>query len=447
MRVAQALRILNAKAYGIDKALLSKQIKGFFIDSREVRREGLFFAIKGAKVDGHKFVEEAIKRGALVAVVEEKVNEFPSLFVPDTKEALLTLAHFYKRKFDVMTIAVTGTNGKTTTKDMIAHILSKKASIVKATKSRNNLLGVPLTIGDLKRETKFLILEMETNTVEGTRRLCEIALPQIGVITNIAPAHLKDTKNVKGVYQEKRELAKSLPENGKLILNCDSAWTMKAAKSSKASILTFGMRKKADFFAESLKMWQKSTRFLLNGRWWVNLSLAGVHNVYNALATLATIHSLGMDVKWGCECLSDFKPQALRMQFLQRGGVRVVNDAYNANPHSVKAALDYLCAQKGRRIFVFGQMHELGKREALLHEWVGRMVARSRVDAFFAIGALSEHATKGAKREGMREVFHFLEKEEACNYLASYIREGDFLLLKASRAIELEDLLKGLFKD
>jgi UDP-N-acetylmuramoyl-tripeptide--D-alanyl-D-alanine ligase len=135
------------------------------------------------------------------------------------------------------------------------------------------------------------------------------------------------------------------------------------------------------------------------------------------------------------------------MQFLQKKGVRVVNDAYNANPHSVKAALDYLSAQKGRRIFVFGQMQELGEKEVLLHEWVGRMVARSRVDAFLAIGALSEHAAKEAKKEGMSEVFRFQKKEEACIFLSSYIKKGDFLLLKASRTMELEKILKVLFKD
>lgn len=425
------------------------KISNISIDTRTIQPNDLFVAIKGKNLDGHKFVAEAITKGAIGVIIAKgkiKAKNSISIQVNDTTKALANIAGYYRKRFNPLVIAVTGSNGKTTTKEMIASIISRRMQITKAKGSYNNDIGVPLTILEMNSQTQALILEIEMNILGETRRLAQIAKPKIGVITNIGDTHLEFLGNKENVLKEKTELIESLGPEGISILNADDECLRHISALPQA--VTFGISNQADVFASKITdRADQGSHFLLNGKYRVRLPVPGKHNIYNALAAIATSLAAGLDYADIIPGIEQFKPASMRLEILRIKDLLIVNDAYNANPQSMTAALETFTkiATDGRRIAIFGDMLELGKLSQTFHYNLGKEAAES-MDIIIAIGKFSKSVVDGAISSGMNQnnLFKCNNNQAALTKLIDIIKPKDKILIKGSRAIRLEEIVKGI---
>jgi UDP-N-acetylmuramoyl-tripeptide--D-alanyl-D-alanine ligase len=435
---------------------LQAKISNITIDSRRVKANDLFIALKGKNQDGHKFISEAISKGAIGAIVTHppKVNNLLKakniilIKVKDTTEALGNIARYYRTKFNPLVIAVTGSNGKTTTKEMIASILERRMKVVKAKDSYNNDIGVPLTVLELNSQTEVLILEMEMNILGGIRRLAQIAKPQIGVVTNIGDTHLEFLGNRENVMQEKAELVESLGQNGTCILNADDELVKTIGdKFPMTTKSTFGIENPAEVFAQRIiDLVTEGSHFLLQGKYRVHLSAIGRHNIYNALAAIATASKVGMDFAEIIPGIENFKPLAQRSEIIKVKDLIIINDTYNANPQSMAMALETLSKIiTERRICVFGDMLELGDQSQIFHYQLGAQAAKI-ADLIIAIGKFSPLVMQGALKAGAnpQNVSAYEDNEKALTKLIDIIKPKDTILIKGSRKMCLEELVLGI---
>ncbi len=416
------------------------------IDTRTLKPGDFYFALRGKRLDGHQFVADALKLGAAGVVVEREdavPAGAPAIVVDDTTLALGRFAAAYRAKFDIPVFAVTGSNGKTTTKEMLAAILSHRLRTVYAPASFNNNIGVPLTALKINHETQAAVFELELNELGGTARLARICQPRYGVITNVGDTHLETMKDRDGVAQEKGELLQCLPRQGTAILNADDPVVMDLAHRHWAGrVLTFGLEQPADLWATDVKATDLSgVRFKIQGRHPVSLRMPGAHNVLNALAACAALVASGVSVEKALAGLDRFRPLPLRLAVQRLSQVTLIDDSYNANPQSVQAALRVLreCAPAGQRMAFLGDMLELGEASARLHEELGRELA-TVVDRAVLVGVMSEHVVRGAVDAGMAR--DRLISGEASDRLPDaafdMIRPGDTILVKGSRATAME---------
>ena len=428
---------------------LATKIGNISIDSRTIQPKDLYVAIKGKSLDGHKFAQEALAKGAIGAIVSEsKIKARNSILikVQDTTKALGNIARYYREKFKPLVIAVTGSNGKTTTKEMIASILRRRMQITKAKGSYNNDIGVPLTILEMNSQTQVLILEIEMNILGETRRLAQIAKPKIGVITNIGDTHLEFLGNRENVMKEKAELIESLEPDGISILNADDEHLMHISALSQA--ITFGIDNPSDVFATKIiNLVVEGSHFLLNGKYRVRLPVPGRHNIYNALAAIATSLAAGLDYAAIIPGIEEFKPASMRLEILKIKDLLIVNDAYNANPQSMSAALETFAkiAVQGRRIAIFGDMLELGKFSQTFHYNLGKEAAKT-MDIIIAIGKFSQSVIDGTISSGMdkNNLYTFDNNQAAVTKLIDIIKPKDKILIKGSRAMRLEEIVQGI---
>jgi len=432
--------------------------KGVSIDSRTIKEGNLFVAIPGEKFDGHQFVLEAAKKGAsLVIMSKEKINpvekkELNEIFVvlvEDTKKALREIAAWHRNKFELPTVAVTGTNGKTTTKEMIAKVLSSKFKVLKSMKSYNNLVGVPLTLFELDRDIHALVLELGMSSPGEIGILTQTAKPNIGVITNIGPAHLESMESLEKIAQAKFELLEHMPLPHTAVLNADDEFLAKRIKALKEKTISFGIENKADFKANELNIRDEGYMgFRVNGKLDINLKLLGEHNVYNALAAFAVGSLLGVDEFKIKESLQRYTPSELRMELVEIGNVKVINDSYNANPVSMEKAIKTLKQMKspGRKIALLGDMLELGEKAFDYHLKLGKSVAESEIDLLLTVGKFSLAIGQGAKEYGMspEKIWAFDNNEKASAYLFENLKAGDVVLIKGSRKMKLEEVVLSL---
>ncbi len=426
-------------------------VKGVSVDSRTLKKDFLFIAVKGEHIDGHRFVLDAVERGASAIVVSNqsyiKNITIPILVVKDTIEALGDIAQSYRAMFSLETVAVTGSNGKTTTKELISHILSFKFNTVKSIKSYNNFIGVPLSIFEINKKTQKLILEMETNIFGGIRRLCEISNPSIGVITNIGSTHLETLRTRYGVFKEKKELIDSVPQDGFVVLNADDDYTGRIRKTQR-NIITFGIENKADFFAEKIKIKKKHIEFSIKG-FPVKLETVFFYNIYNVLAAFVVGYFYRFGLEEMSEMLNSFSFPPMRMELTYINGINIINDVYNANPDSVKCALNSLNRfnSSGKKIAVLGDMLELGDKEELLHYDIGKFCYQNKIDYLFTFGKLSKFIAEGARKAGMNKqnIFEFIDKEELVASLYNILSPQDTILVKGSRKMKMEEII-GLLK-
>jgi UDP-N-acetylmuramoyl-tripeptide--D-alanyl-D-alanine ligase len=428
--------------------------RGVSIDSRTIKKGNLFVAIPGERYDGHHFVSEATSKGAsLVIISKEKTHQMkpkelkqiPVVVVEDTKEALREIAFWHRNKFEVSTVAVTGTNGKTTTKEMTAEVLSSQFKVLKSIKSYNNPIGVPLTLFELDKDTQVLVLELGMSSPGEIGILTKIAKPDIGVITNIGPAHLESMQSLEKIAQAKFELLDHMPSSHTAVLNADDEFLAKRIKDLKEKTISFSIKNKADFKANELNIRDEGYMdFKVNGKLNINLKLLGEHNVYNALAAFAVGSLLGVDELKIKESLERYTPSELRMEMVQIGNIKVINDSYNANPVSMEKALKTLMHMKsrGRKIAVLGDMLELGEKAFDYHFELGKSVAESGIDLLLTVGKLSFAIGRGAEEHGMspEKIFAFDNNEEASFYLAENVKAGDLVLIKGSRKMKLEEV-------
>jgi UDP-N-acetylmuramoyl-tripeptide--D-alanyl-D-alanine ligase len=422
---------------------------GYAIDTRLLQAGEMFFALRGEARDGHQFVKEAWEKGAVAAVVERPVEglpqRFPQLVVPSVLAALQQLAAEVRAGIDVPVVAVTGSNGKTTTKEMIAHLAGVRMRVRRSPASFNNHIGLPLSILALEPDDRMLVVELGSNHPGEIASLCRIARPQVGVVTNVGRAHIGLFGSLEAVAAEKSELARGLLPGGKAVVNADDPLLMAAVKATGADTITFGVSSGADFRASDVRPNE-------GGRAWfsikgvpVGLEAPGIHNVYNALAAIAAVSLFGITPGDAAEALPRYKN--LRMKAEACGGMTLVDDTYNANPDSVAAALEVLAGTRGaRRVFVMGDMFELGGAADQLHREVGARLARTGIEVLVAIGDLASLAADEAVASGMNaaQVHSFRTKAEAKRDLLQILKAEDVVLVKASRAAGLEEIVDFL---
>lgn len=438
-------------------------VTGVSTDSRTIKEGDLFFALHGANHDGHHYIEEVLKKGASAVVVDRTINLPPAniVLVKDTLRALGDLARFWRRCFSIPVVAVTGSNGKTTTKDLIAAILSARFKVLKTEGNFNNLIGLPHTIFRLREEekTEIMVLEMGMNHPGEIDRLSEIAEPQVGVITNVARAHMEGLGSLSKVARAKGELLLRLPRNGVAILNRDDAHYSLLKKlalkgGSRRKIKTFG--KNASSYAQLLTFSSdplKGTRLRAKvGKKMGSFAipLMGRHNAINTLVALAVGDSLGMSPAQMRKGLSDFCPASKRMEIISLPqGIDIINDCYNANPDSVLASLDFLkeISARRRHVAILGEMLETGREASRYHREVGRYVLKSGVNLLFAIGEHANDMIKGAReKKGLcpKCCFAFDSVEAALPSIQMKLRPRDFVLIKGSRGMRMERITEEI---
>ncbi len=423
---------------------------GVSTDSRSTVSGELFIALRGEHFDGHDYVEAALLRGACAAVVEkESVARYasgigPLLVVDSALKALGQMAARYRARFDVPVIGITGSSGKTTTKEMVAAVLGHRFNVLKTIASENNEIGVPRTLLNLNRQHEAVVLELAARKEGDIHYLCTIAQPTIGVLLNIGSAHLEFFGSVEGVAKAKGELLEYLDESLTALINADDRVVCQEVLRTKGRLLTFGFQSESTFRGEGLILDQEGCGHFLLQTHSIDLKIPGKHNAYNALAAAAIGGILGVEPGDIRRALSEFRPVDRRTEVVQVRGMTIVNDSYNANPGSVGAALDMLSAMRGgRKIVLLGDMLELGETAPQLHEEIGGRAAEV-ADVVLAVGPLARHIARGARAAGAAQVTHFDLKEEATAHLNATLEPDDILLVKASRGMGLWDVVDAI---
>lgn len=434
------------------------EITGVSIDSRRIREGELFVALRGERFDGHDFVPDAIRKGAWGALVERSSFEqrFSSLGglqnilpVEDTLFALQEMSSTHRKKFTFPVVGVTGSNGKTTTKEMLASILLQQGPVLKNEGNLNNHIGVPLTLLKLNRSHCSAVIEMGMSAPGEIDLLARIASPTVGVITNIGPAHLEFFGSMDNIAEAKGELLARLPHDAVAVLNADDPFLDRLQSRFGGRTVTFGVRNRADVSASEVRQDREGSDVTIaaaGSSTGVRLRAAGVHNVSNALAAAATAIALGMPLDAVKRGLEDFTPVSMRSEVKDVEGRTMLADYYNANPASMEAAIETLIslAAGGRSIALLGDMLELGSAADEAHRAVGRIAARSGVDTLITCGTLAKGIAEGALAEGMKKdrVFGAETHAEAAGLLKKLSRPGDVVLIKASRGMKMEKILE-----
>ncbi|MFE9018257.1 UDP-N-acetylmuramoyl-tripeptide--D-alanyl-D-alanine ligase [Streptomyces sp. NPDC007808] len=453
LSLAEIAEVVGGQTYDIPDPAV--QVTGSVVrDSREVEPGSLFVAFVGERVDGHDYASAVVAAGA-VAVLGSRPVGVPAIVVADVQKALGALARHVVRRLGATLVALTGSAGKTSTKDLIAQVLQRKAPTVWTPGSLNNEIGLPLTALSATDETRFLVLEMGARGIGHIRYLADLTPPKVGLVLNVGTAHIGEFGGREQIAQAKGELVESLPEDGTAILNADDPLVRAMASRTKAKVILFGESGEADVRAENVRLTDSGQpAFLLrtpSGASDVTMRLYGEHHVSNALAAAAVAHELGMSAEEIATALSEAGSLSRwRMEVTERpDGVTVVNDAYNANPESMKAALRALAAMgKGRRTWaVLGKMAELGDEALAEHDAVGRLAVRLNVSKLVAVGGREASWLQlGAYNEGSwgEESVHVSDAQAAVDLLRSELRPGDVVLVKASRSVGLERVAEAL---
>ncbi len=441
--------------------------QGYSIDSRTVQAGELFFAVKGERLDGHDFVEQAMSRGAIAAVVRKEQlarysNSAGLLAVDDTLVALQTLATAVRKIWGKTAIGVTGSMGKTTTKEAMAHLLAIKYRVHRTKGNFNNHFGLPLGLLALEPEYDLAVVEMGMSHAGEISALARIALPNQAVVTNVAPVHLENFDSIAGIARAKYELIEALPHGGTAVLNADDEYVCQFGRDFKGKVLLFGLKPTAvvpaDVRAENIEvLGPDGTRFDLvsrlvsiEARQLVQSPLLGKHNVYNVLAATAIALEHGITPSEIAAALPSLQPADKRGQVVQVGNITVLYDCYNSSPKALMAAVDTLAAMPAqRRIVVAGEMLELGPTGEELHRECGRYMAGtaagsqagSKLDFLLGVRGLAKPMVEAARDAGMKAEF-VATPEDAGEWLARETREGDVVLLKASRGVKLEKALE-----
>jgi UDP-N-acetylmuramoyl-tripeptide--D-alanyl-D-alanine ligase len=431
---------------------------GVSTDSRRIREDELFFALAGDNFDGHDFVLEALQKGAKGAVIEESVSPVPNgktlIYVSSTLRALGDIASAWRKSFQNLKLAaITGSNGKTTTKEMASAIISLRFSVLKNSGNLNNLIGLPLTLLKLRDGQNAAVVELGMNDFGEIKRLTEIAIPDVGAITNIGKAHLEKLGSLEGVARAKGELVEGLTEDNTFVVNMDDPWVQRIAEGARCRKVTFGINSfgtqisakeivSVEFSAIKFKMIVDGKQFS------VRIRGIGFHNVMNALCAAGIALSFGCDADEIQAGLERFSPAHMRLEVMETPlGFKIINDAYNANPDSMRKAIEELVRLKGggRAIAVIGDMLELGSASEREHRSLGEFICESNVDFVITYGTYASHileVTRG-RVEGISAGAH----DEIVGILTRVAKPGDLVLIKGSRGMKMENVVQSLFKE
>ena len=437
---------------------IENKINNFIMDSREVKEGDCFVAIKGETNNGNKFLEMALEKGASVCLIGEepeenlikKYNNRTIIKVTDTIKAIQEIAKYKRSLYDIPVVAVTGSVGKTSTKDIIASVLSQKYNVLKTEGNFNNHIGLPMTLLQLKDHTA-VVVEMGMNHFNEIRVLTNIAKPTVAVITNIGTSHIGNLGSRENILKAKLEILEGLQENGKIIINNDNDllhnWTQTVDNQN---ILTYGIENKSEFIPKNIEENNNETKYEINiqeTEYNVRVPVIGRHFIYNSLCAIAVGRALNIEPEKIIQGIGDFKLTAKRMDFKKvKNNATVLADYYNASYDSMKSALEVVKDYKAdRRIAVLGDMLELGEFSEQLHKDVGTEVYKNNIDILITVGTLAKYIAESAKQLGTKEVYECGNNIEAIQILKNTIKDGDLILLKASNAMHFGEILEGIY--
>jgi UDP-N-acetylmuramoyl-tripeptide--D-alanyl-D-alanine ligase len=440
-------KVLSANV--LSRGTADASIGGVSIDSRTIQAGDCFFAVKGENFDGHDYLEQAFAKGAACVVVEREAEQGDNILkVADIVKALGQLAKWYRDEMGFKVVAITGSAGKTTTRGMAYHVLSRRFSCIQAPKSFNNAIGLPLTILSADEQHEIVIVELGSNAPGEISHLAAIAAPDVAMVTNIYPAHLAGFGDIEAIMKEKASIADGLRGGGKLLINGDFEQLVRYCGTVKRDFVTFGEGPKCDIRGENLVSHGLGGKGTIDGVE-VTVPLAGKANLSNALAAWAICRQFDIGVGDFAEAINTFEAIDMRLQIQTAGPITIINDCYNANPVSMANALDCL-VQVGvgqRRVFICGMMAELGPHSEKLHRQLGQLVAESGVEVLAAVGdfadVVAEAAHANARNEDF-EIFIFKNTNELCNNLSRFVLRDDIVLVKGSRSAKLEKAVQKL---
>lgn len=451
MKVNDIVKATAGKLISGDDPEKDIDLSGISTDSRDVKRGEFFIALKGNNFDGDKFVDQVFQKGGIGAVVSKYEPTAQAkgkivIKVKNTTEALQGIARRHRESFNIPVVCITGSNGKTTTKEMLWRILSTKYNVLKNEGTKNNHIGVPQTLLKLQKHHQVCVLEIGANHRGEIALLSGIAKPTVAVITNIGPSHLEFFKTLSGVLKAKKELLDFLKKDGIAVLNGDDKLLSKIRKA-KFRILKFGTGEGSDFRATRIISQKGRIEFLLNRDKEFELNMLGAHNIYNALAAIAAASLFKVDYESMRRALVSYHADYRRMNLKKVNGIDVIDDSYNSNPLSMKSALEVLrFYPANRRWVVSGDMLELGIESRRFHEAMGEEIARMKADGLITFGKLSKYTHAKAKNSGMdkKSMWHCENHEEIARILRQRAKRGDAILIKGSRSMKMEDVLEKL---
>jgi len=429
-----------------------REIQGISIDSRKMQKDWLFVATKGERVDGHSFIDQVIGQGAAAVVSEKDLGEtnFPYILVRDSFDALKKMAAFYRSGLDIKVVGITGSVGKTSTKEMIASVLSTKYEVQKTSKNFNNEVGLPLTIFTIEDRHEVAVLEMGISDFGEMSRLTEIARPDICVITNIGQCHLENLKSRDGVLKAKTEIFTGMQADGEVVLNGedDKLMTVQSVNGKPVHYFAKHDTGAAEVYASNIvSCGLRGTNCRIHtkeGNFDVHIPLLGEHMVANALAAATVGLLLGLTLSQIKEGIEKVEPVDGRSRIIETESYVVIDDSYNANPVSMRAALDLLEKAEGRKVALIGSMFELGEDEERLHYEIGTYATEKKIDVIAAIGQLGKKIYEGAEAAGQRELYYFEDATDFLKQKEKILMQGDSILVKASHGMHLEKIVEDL---
>lgn len=444
---------LNEIASALGSDLQSEKIiTRISTDSRDVDGNTLFFAIKGERFDAHDFAKQVEENGAAALVCSKQVDvNCPVIYVDDTKAALLKLSSYYRKKFkDLILIGLTGSVGKTTTKEMTACVLEQKYRTLKTEGNFNNEIGMPKTLFRLEKDTECAVIEMGMSEFGEISALSNAALPDGAVISNIGVSHIENLGSRDGIFKAKMEMLEGLRKGSPLVLNGDDD-KLSTVKNDDYNVIFFGIENpKCNVRATDITERDLQTDFTVvckDGRQKITLPTVGIHNVYNALAAISIGLCFGVTLGQAADGLKDYVPSGMRQRIKKLGNITFIEDCYNASPDSQKAALNSLCTvAKGRKIAVLGDMLELGSYTEAAHRQVGEYAAEKKIDLLYTFGENSKYTADSARLGGLKNVFEFTGKQDLANALLKELTDGDTVIFKASRGMRLEKVFSIIYE-
>lgn len=440
-----------AAALGLPQMQAQATLADVCTDTRKIQPGSLFVCLRGERFDGHSFASQAAQLGAAALLVDHPVDaDVPQLVVTDTGKALLQLAGWYRRRFQLPVVGLTGSVGKTTTKEFIALVLGAKYNTLKTQGNLNNEIGVPQMLFRLEDSHTAAVIEMGMNHFGEISRLTRAVAPTVGLITNIGVSHIENLGSRAGILQAKLEILEGMAPDAPLIVNIDNDM-LRTVKLGDRPLLTFAIDdQSADFTATDIAEQGSTTTFTVHHSTFtqpVTIPTVGIHNVYNALAAMAVGYVTGVDPAVAASALANYVPAGMRQNLVQVGGVQVIEDCYNASPDSMRAALQTLGKLSvHRRYAVLGAMLELGDYAKEAHTQVGKMAAENGIDGVLAYGADAAYIVEAAKQAGLENARLFDTKEALAQALAQQVQPGDGVLFKGSRGMHLEDVMHTVYE-
>ncbi|MBP1763087.1 MAG: UDP-N-acetylmuramoylalanyl-D-glutamyl-2,6-diaminopimelate/D-alanyl-D-alanyl ligase [Firmicutes bacterium] len=425
---------------------------GVSTDTRTLRPGDLFIALSGDRFDGHRFLQQAAAAGAAALLISRADADLPAgitvFSVADTLQAFQGLAKFHRRRYTIPVVAITGSNGKTTTKELTASVLSSRWHVLKTEANYNNEIGLPKTLLSLTDGHQAAVVEMGMRGLGQINALCTVAEPTVGIITNVSETHMELLGSIENIARAKSELVEAIPADGLVVLNADNPYVLGMKEQASCRVLTYGLSANADVWADQIQTGQQETNFVCHARqdvFAVGLPAIGRHNIYNALAAIAVGLAMGLTPQEIQSGIRAFVPDAMRLHTITTADYTILNDTYNASPASMAAAVDTLVGvAAGRRVAVLGDMLELGAIAVDAHRQIGEKLAREKIAVVITVGELARHIAAAAKDGGIAGTVACEDHVAVKHELNKLLESGDTILVKGSRGMKMEEIVNYL---